>query len=372
MATVYDVAARAGVSVGTVSRYLTGNGYVGEASRARIAAAIAELGYVPNRAAASLTTKATGLLGFVASDLRNPFTAEIASALGQAARTGGYGLVLAESLADPKLSVEAIELMRAHGIDGLIVTPPESPEVNEAILAAASLIPVVGIGLRTDPAAIDVVTSDTVQGARSAVGHLLGLGHRRIAYAGAQSMASGRYRGYCQCLAEAGIGQDDNLVFTGTLDRQSGRVALDAMLSLPEPPSAVFAANDAVALGVLQEAYARGLAVPQHLSVVGYDDVDLAQHSVPPLTTIAQPMSAMGQQAIGLLLSRLKDDPQAPPREVVLPGHLVVRESTMPMSRRRWVTRCRQSPLDNNLPQMPLPRYSGRSSQATDGGPSFG
>ncbi|MDO4716646.1 MAG: LacI family DNA-binding transcriptional regulator [Propionibacteriaceae bacterium] len=330
MATVYDVAARAGVSVGTVSRYLTGNGYVGEASRARIAAAIAELGYVPNRAAASLTTKATGLLGFVASDLRNPFTAEIASALGQAARANGYGLVLAESLSDPRLSVEAIELMRAHGVDGLIVTPPESPEVNQAVLAAASLIPVVGIGLRTEPAAIDLVTSDTVQGARSALSHLLGLGHRRIAYIGASSMASGRYRGYTQSLADAGIDRDDRLIFAGKLDRQAGRVALDAMLSLPDPPTAVFAANDAAALGVLQEAYSRGLAVPRELSVVGYDDVDLAQHSVPPLTTIAQPMSAMGQQAIDLLLSRLKGDPLAPPREVVLPGRLVVRESTMP------------------------------------------
>jgi LacI family transcriptional regulator len=329
MVTAYDVAERAGVSMGTVSRYLTGNGYVGDASRAKIAAAIDELGYIPNRAAASLTTKNTGLLGFVVSDLRNPFTAEIASSLSQHAREHGYGLVLSDSMNDPAISLEAIESMRAHGVDGLIVTPPESSALNDALVAAAPTLPIVGIGLRTTPQVTDLVTSGTRAGAISAVEHLVGLGHRRIGYVGSSSMASGRYRGYQDALAAAGLPIDPDLVVVGELNRAGGFAAVDALFALAERPTAIFAANDAVALGVIQAAHEWGVAVPEHLSVVGYDDVDLAAHSVPPLTTVAQPLAAMGQAAVELLISRLRGaDRQRASEEVVLPVRLVVRGST--------------------------------------------
>lgn len=329
MVTAYDVAKRAGVSVGTVSRYLTGNGYVGDVSRAKVAAAIEELGYIPNRAAASLTTKNTGLLGFVVSDLRNPFTAEIASSLSQHARVHGYGLVLSDSMNDPGISLEAVERMRAHGVDGLIVTPPESASLNEALVAAASTLPIVGIGLRTDPMVTDLVSSGTRTGAVSAVEHLLGLGHRRVGYVGSSSMASGRYKGYEDALVRAGLPTDPELVVVGELNRAGGFAALEALLAITDPPTAVFAANDAVALGIIQAAHERGVSVPGQLSVVGYDDVDLAAHSVPPLTTVAQPMAAMGQTAVELLISRLKGpDRHRPPEAVVLPVRLVVRGST--------------------------------------------
>lgn len=329
MVTAYDVAATAGVSVGTVSRYLTGNGYVGEATRTKIADAIRDLGYIPNRAAASLTTKSTGLLGFVASDLRNPFTAEIASSLSQHARGQGYGLVMADSMNDPAVSLDALELMRAHGVEGLIVTPPESPELNEALVATARVLPIVGIGLRTSPQVTDLVTSDTRSGAAEAVQHLLDLGHRRIAYVGSSVMASGRYRGYVDALEAAGIELDSELVVVGPLDRAAGFAALERLLDVCDRPTAVFAANDAVALGVLQAAHELQLDVPGRLSVVGYDNVDLAAHSVPPLTTVAQPMADMGHTAIDLLMTRLRGKNRGQsPQEVVLTGALVVREST--------------------------------------------
>lgn len=329
MATAYDVAKRAGVSMGTVSRYLTGNGYVGEAARERIAQAIAELGYIPNRAAASLTTKNTGLLGFIVSDLRNPFTAEIASSLSQHARVHGYGLVLTDSMNDPEISLEALERMRAHGVDGLVMTPPESDALNDAIIAAAATLPIVGIGLRTDPLITDLVTSDTRKGATGAVRHLTELGHRRIAYIGSSSMASGRFQGYQDALSAADIPSDPALVMVGQLDRASGFTALGRLMDLTNPPTAVFAANDAVALGVIQAAHDRGLAVPEQLSVVGYDDVDLAAHSVPPLTTVAQPMAAMGQAAVELLVNRLQGkQPHRATEQIVLSARLVIRGST--------------------------------------------
>lgn len=329
MVTAYDVARHAGVSMGTVSRYLTGNGYVGDATRSKIADAIAELGYIPNRAAASLTTKNTGLLGFVVSDLRNPFTAEIASSLSQHARSHGYGLVLSDAMNDPAGSIEAVEQMRAHGVDGLIVTPPESEALNAVLVATASALPIVGIGLRTDPQVTDLVTSDTRSGARAAVEHLLALGHRRIAYVGSPSMASGRRGGYQDALVAAGLGDDPALVVVGELNRAAGYAALARLLALDEPPTAVFTANDAVALGVIQAAHERRMAVPDELSVIGYDDVDLAAHAVPPLTTVAQPMAEMGARAVDLLVARLRGtDPDRAPQQVELPVQLVVRGST--------------------------------------------
>ena len=329
MVTAYDVAARAGVSVGTVSRFLTGNGYVGEATRSKIAESIRDLGYIPSRAAASLTTKNTGLLGFVVADLRNPFTAEIASSLSHHAREHGYGLVLADSMNDAANSLRSLQLMRAHGVEGLIVTPPESPELNESLVATARVLPVVGIGLRTSPQVTDLVTSDTRSGAAEAVQHLLNLGHRRIAYVGSAVMASGRYQGYVESLEAAGIALDSELVVVGRLDRAAGFAALTRLLEVRDRPTAVVCANDAVALGVLQAAHELHLDAPGQLSVVGYDDVDLAAHSIPPLTTVAQPMADMGQAAVDLLMKRLRgNERDRAPQEVMLTGALVVRGST--------------------------------------------
>lgn len=328
MVTAYDVAAEAGVSIGTVSRYLTGNGYVGQATRIKIADAVAALGYIPNRAAASLTTKNTGLLGFVVSDLRNPFTAEIASALSLHARTRGYGLVLSDSMNDASVTVEALRSMQAHGVDGLIITPPESPRLNEALLRAAKSLPIVGIGLRTSPRVTDLVTSDTRTGAAVAVEHLLRLGHERIAYVGSPVMASGRYRGYIDALERATIPIEEELVVVGNLDRPAGRTALERLLKIRKGPTAVFCANDAIALGILQAAREADIDIPGQLSVVGYDDVELAAHSVPPLTTMAQPVAGMGRAAIELLMDRmLEKGHDSPPRDVVLSSVIVPRGS---------------------------------------------
>lgn len=329
MVTAYDVAARAGVSVGTVSRYLTGNGYVGAASQARIAQAISELGYVRNRAAASLTTNRTGLLGFVVSDLRNPFVAEIASALSLNARAAGYGLIVAESGNDPVASLQSLELMRAHGVDGVIVTPPESPELNAALVATAKSIPVVGIGLRTDPLVSDTVSSDTEGGAFAATEYLLGLGHRDIAYVGLDKRPAGRYRGFEKALAlhdSQAFGRD---VLVEQLTLIDGVTALNRLIAEDALPTAIFAANDAVALGVLQAANQAGVRVPADLTVVGFDDVAMAAQAAPPLTTVAQPTADMGAAAIDMALTRLSADGRdLPPREAVLASRLIVRESS--------------------------------------------
>jgi len=328
-ATVYDVAAAAGVSVATVSRFLAGSGYVGQTSRTKIADAIASLAYVPNRAAASLKSRRSGLLGFVVSDLQNPYVAELAASIGAQARVHGYGLVLSDSHGDPEHSAEAIELLRSHGVDGMIVTPPESPALNELLLALYDLrIPLVGIGLHTQPQRIDVATVNTRAGASAAVRHLIELGHRRIAMIGSRTLALGRRDAYKQALRTAKLPAPRELLRYGSLDRSGGVSGARALLRLADPPTAIFAANDSVALGVLQEAGRQGVQVPTELSLVGFDDGDLAAHAAPPLTTVAQPKAELGRRAVDLLVARAISTVPSDPVEVTLRCELVIRGST--------------------------------------------
>lgn len=315
----------------TVSRYLAGSGYVGQASRIKIADAVGRLGYVPNRAAASLKSRRSGLLGFVLSDLQNPFVAELAASIGSRARELGFGLVLSDSQGDPALSTEALEQLRSHGVDGMIVTPPEDPSLNAALLSLTERgIPVVGLGLHTTPSRTDVATVDTRTGAAAAVRHLIDLGHRRIAMIGSKTMATGRREAFRRVLRSARLAHPRELLRFEALDRAGGVRGARSLLALAEPPTAIFAANDSVALGVLQEAARSGVAVPADLSLVGFDDGDLAEHATPALTTVAQPKSELGRTAVDLLVARLTGTAPADPVEVVLPCELVIRSSTAP------------------------------------------
>ncbi|MEQ7011042.1 LacI family DNA-binding transcriptional regulator [Actinopolymorpha sp. B17G11] len=345
MVTMYDVAKRAELSVGTVSRYVNDSGYVGAASREKIRRAIAELGFVPSTAARSLTTKMSGLIGFVASDLTNPFTAELAQGLQERASHQGYCVVTSSTDGDEQRTLEALTVLESHQVDGLVVTPPETPAINDHLVTAARKgTPIVLIGMELDPPVADRVTTDTYQGARLAVEHLLELGHRRIAYVGARSQAKGRRRAYADTLRAAGISGDKDLIAVRALNRQGGVSAGSTLLDLSDPPTAVFAANDSVALGVVQAAYRRKLRVPDDVSVVGFDDTDLAEHAIPPLTTVAQPKLQMGHEAISLLFHRIKGTGPDRIVERRLTCELVVRDSTAPAaaSRRRRAQRSRR------------------------------
>ncbi|MGG7510234.1 LacI family DNA-binding transcriptional regulator [Plantibacter sp. YIM 135249] len=329
MVTMYDVARAAGLSIGTVSRFVNGNGYVSAASEEAIRAAIAATGYVPNNAARSLTTKRSGLIGFITSDLINPFTALLAQSMALRASESGHSVLTAVTDGDEARALEVITALRGQQVDGLVVTPPESAAVNAYLeTITGSGTPVVLVGMELDTPA-DRVSSDTYGGAKAAVEHLLRLGHTRIAFvsrAPAESFARGRYRGYCDALAEHGITVDPQLVFG--LDDTASALGDATGLAL-ERATAVFAVNDLVALGVAQEAHRRGRRVPEDLSVVGFDDIALAGVSSPPLTTVRQPTEEMGQSVIDLLLARLAD-PSIPASATRHDCSLVVRGSTAP------------------------------------------
>jgi len=334
MATMYDVADRAGLSVGTVSRYLNDSGYVSQSARERIGAAIAEVGYVPSSAARSLTTKRTGLIGFVVSDLLNPFSAELAHGIADRAAQRGFCVLNSVTEGQEDRVLQTVRVLREHSVDGLIITPPETPRIKRQLAALArSGLPIVLIGMQLRPRLADRVTTATYEGARAATDHLISLGHRRIGLiTGSRraKVAMGRYRGYRDALNIAGLPLDDALVAEVTLDRAGGSAALQQLLTLPKPPTAAFAVNDAAALGAIQYAASRDIRVPSDLSMVGFDDVDLAAHSVPPLTTVAQPKRQMGAVAVDLLADRIAGTGSSTPVERRLECELVVRASTAP------------------------------------------
>nr|WP_228266181.1 substrate-binding domain-containing protein [Microlunatus elymi] len=267
------------------------------------------------------------MFGFVVSDLRNPFTAELAVAIQERAREVGYVVFLAHTMGLPDRAMEAIDQLQSHGVDGIVITPPASEQlIHRLAELRAGGTPVVGIGLRTKPQVIDLATVDTTTGARQIVDHLVELGHTRIGFLGSDR-SSGRYRGYKSGLRAAGIGLDQDLIGIGSSDQSAVWDLAEALLTGKNAPTAIFGFNDATALAVLQRAYQSGLRVPEHLSVVGFDDVDLAAHSVPPLTTMAQPKDELGRRAVDMIIQQLGAGIQEP-TTVTLTPKLVIRAST--------------------------------------------
>ncbi|WP_198671517.1 LacI family DNA-binding transcriptional regulator [Desertihabitans aurantiacus] len=333
MGTIYDVARLAGVSTATVSRLLNGTGPVSEATAARIRAAIEQSGYVVNRAARSLTTKNSGLIGFLTSDLTNPFTSELAHAMTERASRDGFSLLTAVTFGRDDRFVQLADELRQHQVDGIIATPPETPTVIASLqqLDRAG-IPVVTIGITVPGTGVDFVSCNTYDGGLAAMRHLTSQGHRRIALltgTPAESVAGSRFRAYRDALDEIGVGIDADLVMEADLDRESGLRSTAELLRRSERPTAVFAVNDMIAIGALQACHAAGVDVPGELSIVGFDDVPMASLTTPMLTTVSQPRSELGATAADLLVQRLQGAEREPVDRRLL-STLVVRDSSGP------------------------------------------
>ena len=328
-ATIHAVARVAGVSTATISRYLNGRGYVGAESARRIEEAIAAINYVPNSGARGLNTGRSGLLALILTDMDNPFNAEFAQGMISRSLALGFQPLIDITEGTPQGSLRAIRAARGHRVEGIVMAASGDPAIDDELVRLAdSGVPVTLIGAITDQGAADSVTSDTRGGARQAMLHLIELGHRRIAFIGASGVASGRRAGYETSLEEAGIPYAREIVVEGDLDARAGAEALDYFLKLRDRPTAIFAANDAVALGVIQQAALSEIAVPRELSVVGFDDVALASHSTPLLTTVRQQIQTMGATAADLLASRISGEAGEAGRTVRLECELVVRAST--------------------------------------------
>jgi LacI family transcriptional regulator len=326
-ATISDVARAAGVSVPTVSKVVNGRYGVAPATSKRVMEVVVALGYETSLVASSLRRQRTNVIGILVAEFES-FSVELLKGISSAATGTGYELLAYSGLVSggSRTGWERRSLSRLAGtlIDGAIVITP-------TVLMPTTSIPVVAIDPHTGPGGPSTIDSDNVAGARVATRHLIELGHRRIAHIrGRSDLASAELReaGYRESLAAAGIPFDPALIRDGGYQAALTAEAAGDLLTSPDRPTAVFAANDMSALGVLKVARELGLRVPEDLSVIGFDDVPEAANSTPPLTTMAQPLHDLGAQALEMLVDLLNG--REVPSHVQLPAELVIRASTGP------------------------------------------
>lgn len=330
---IKDIAKEAGVSHSTVSRALSDSPLVKAETKTHIQQLAQEMGYTPDAIARSLVTQQTRTVGVVVTTITDPFVAEVVQGVEDAAHENDYSVILASSAAEPERELAAVEMLRAKRVDGLIVT---SSRVGALYLEHLERIgvPVVLVNNhnRQSGRYTFSVSVDNQHGGHLATAHLIERGHCRIGYVSGPANHSDdaeRLAGYRQALEEAGFPFDAALVVpcNGRLD--GGEQALHKLREMSEPPSAVFCYNDMTAIGLLSAARRAGLSLPDGLAVVGFDDIPLAAHVCPALTTLAQPQRDMGRQAMNMALALMTaDDSTALFSDVVVKGKLIVRESS--------------------------------------------
>jgi DNA-binding LacI/PurR family transcriptional regulator len=330
-ATISDVAARAGVGVGTVSRVLNGRSNVSPVTRAKVLDAIAALEYRPSPLARNLSLRRTHVIGVVVPFFTSPSAVERVRGIASVLASSPYDLMLFDIESEDRREHAFRIFDRGDRSDGLLLLSLVPPEDEVERLHSARL-PCVLVDA-PHPAFSSFVIDD-VRGGELATSHLVALGHQRIAFVGDKppdpvrfASSRDRTRGYERALAQAGIEPRPEYVREGTQSHHVARsIAID-LLRLPQRPTAIFAASDAQALGVLEAARILGLRVPEELSVVGFDDVEVAAHV--GLTTVRQPLHESGRRGAELLLRMLSgDEPPGKPKTEQLPVEVVVRSTT--------------------------------------------
>ena len=324
--TIIDVAERAGVSKSLVSLVMRGADNVSDERRAAVLAAAEELGYRPNAVARSLVQRRTFVLGGLVSNFLNPFFAEVIEGIEHAAVAADYRALFMTGSRDPDRELLALDTLLQLRTDGLLLA---SPRFDDAELDRIPQgLPAVVIGREAASDAVDTVTNDDRAGAALVVDHLVDLGHRRIAHVVGDSEPGGRERaaGFVDAMTAHDL---EPVTVDGGFTEAAGVRAATALLELDELPTAIFAANDVAAMGVMQVVEEAGLRVPDDVSLVGYDNVRFTRLNHIDLTTVDQPRRELGRLAVDLLLERI-DGSRTEPRHVTVEPHLVTRTTTAP------------------------------------------
>jgi LacI family transcriptional regulator len=324
-----DVAQLAGVSVATVS-YVINNGPrpVSAEARAKVEAAVAELGYYPNQLARGLRLQQTSIIGVVIPRMTNPVYAEITRDLESVCTEAGFMVMLCNTERQPLRERKFVQMLRSQHVSGVVITPHQEPlELIEPLLRAR--IPVVV--LEHDLPGVHCIAMDELNGGRLATQHLVDLGHTRIAmlrHQPSSALSSQRFEGYRQTLEMAGIAFDPKLVIECEGSHAGGDTAMRQLFKLEHPPTAVFAHNDVLAIGAFHAIRDLGLRIPEDISLVGYDDISSAAYLAPPLTSVSSPKAQIGRLAAQILLRLVSRSNDLPAITTTLPVELVVREST--------------------------------------------
>ena len=326
--TIKQVAKEANVSVATVSRALNGTGPVREELRQRILAVSKRLHYVPHSGARSLITRKTGTIGVVLPDIHGEFFSEVIRGMDGASRHRGYHLLVASSHSDTGEIAAVVRATRGR-VDGLVVMAPDLDTDSFAHDVPAAL-PVVALNCRLVSPGFDSISIDNYGGAIAMVRHLLSLGHRRIAFIKGPDRnfeASERLRGYQDAMRAAGTAAGDAVEIAGDFTEAAGADGARIAIGSRSRPTAIFAANDSMALGAMGALAEAGLAVPDDVAVAGFDDIPVARYVSPPLTSVHVPIAELGARAMERLLLALDRGERHAHRHEVLPTALVVRRS---------------------------------------------
>lgn len=325
---IREVARRAGVSVASVSRVMNGKGPVSEDTRNRVLAVAEELRYAPHGAARSLITSRTDNIAVLLPDIHGEFFSELIRGIDRAARGRGFHLLFSSSHGDRTETQAVLRSIRGR-VDGLILMSPDL-EVAALLDGLPEPLPVVLLNAPAGLGRCDSLGVDNFGGAEAMVHHLAAQGARRIALVGGPPEnhdAQERLRGYRSALAALGLPRDAGLELPGDFSEASGNLAGRALLALAPRPDAVFAANDAMALGCLYALREGGLHVPEQIALAGFDDIPLARFTNPPLTTVRVPIEQLGQLAFERLRTVIEGGEPRQHEDVVLPTQLVVRAS---------------------------------------------
>jgi LacI family transcriptional regulator len=326
--TLVEIAQAAGVSVSTVSRALSNGKYpLKQETRQNILKLAEEMGYKPNLVARSLQSSRSHLVGVIVDRMQSPFAAATVEGIQDGLRNAGYSISIAYSNRDQAIATQAIHTFYSHQVDGIIILNSWLHTFNDPILSMQDR-PFVFINRLFGNSSRNCVGPGDRQGARLATQHLVDLGHRRIGYINGMEdwiEAQNRLAGYCDVLTECGLPVDEALIRHGNWSIESGYEAAQELLALEERPTAIFAANDIMALGAMYALQKAGLEVPGDVAIVGYDDRDFAAWIRPALTTVRMPSYEMGQAAARLLLEQINKAELEDATQVT--GKLIVRES---------------------------------------------
>lgn len=333
MATIYHVAEAAGVSISTVSHVLNGTRRVNPATEARVKAAMAELNYQPSSLARAMVRQETKTIAFIVPDNINPFNAEMARGIEDAGFAAGYSVMLCNTDYMPEREAFYVDMLIAKRVDGVVYRSVDYADVKLNLLQEAGIAVVVFDGIYGNT---DAILLDNYHGARLAVEHLLALGHRRIACItgpeiGRRAGSMARVRAYRDALQRAGLVHSPVYEVRGDWSYQSGRDAALLLMQRIDPPTAIFASNDAMAIGVLSALHELGIGVPHACSVIGFDNIVLSAFATPPLTTVATPTVQAGHELCRLLLGRINRQLPLEPQRKTLVGELLIRGSTGPV-----------------------------------------
>ncbi len=324
----------------TVSRVINGSGYVSIKMREKVQRVIDELEYHPNALARSLKSQRTHVIGILLPDIANPFSSVLADSIQEALLERGYSAFISTTEKSSKRELAALSAFFDHRVAGIVVATMETKEGNESLQRFTRRgMPIVAVGREGTRQPVDRVTADHWQGAYDAAQHLIALGHRRIGYIGVSSRNARslrRFHGFLDAMRKHGLGVSEDLIAgpdsdfgPGYSTQADGYEAMKRLLRLAHRPSAVFARNDFTAMGAMAAARDLGIAIPEDIAIVGFDNVPLAAYTTPPLTTVAQPTAEQGRQAALMLLDRIEGRAERGHRDITLQCSLIIRGSTV-------------------------------------------